>query len=299
MSTTTTSATTTVLVYGGKGWIASQIIPLFQEQGWNVVCSQKRADNTSEVRKEIATVKPDRVVCLLGRTHGEGINSIDYLEQPGKLVDNLRDNLYAPLSLSMICSFAGIHFTYLGTGCIFDDPDPTTVVHTEMDDPNFWGSSYSTVKGFTDRLMRSVHNKNILNVRIRMPITSDNHPRNFITKIVSYQNIFNMPNSMTVLPTLLPVMVDMIKNKSSGTVNLVNPGVITHNEILEMYKTHVDPEKTWTNVTREEHDAMLSSKRSNNQLSTDVLEALYPDVPTIHDAVKECILAMAKANTTM
>ena len=45
---------------------------------------------------------------------------------------------------------------------------------------------------------------NVLNLRIRMPITGDYNKRNFITKITTYEYICSIPNSMTVLPELLP-----------------------------------------------------------------------------------------------
>ena len=91
------------------------------------------------------------------------------------------------------------HFSYLGTGCIFeyDDSHPQPLVDDEdrqsgklvstpvdgfceTDLPNFHGSSYSIVKGFTDRM---VHHLPILNLRIRMPITDSNNPRNLLQKL--------------------------------------------------------------------------------------------------------------------
>jgi 3,5-epimerase/4-reductase len=48
------------------------------------------------------------------------ILSTDYLEKPGKLVENVRDNLFAPIALAILCKDRGIHFTYMGTGCIFN-----------------------------------------------------------------------------------------------------------------------------------------------------------------------------------
>ncbi len=76
----------------------------------------------------------------------------------------------------------------MGTGCIFDydQAHPFGQVDTgfvEKDLPNFFGSSYSTVKGYTDRLMHALYDKTTLNVRIRMPITDEINARNFITKI--------------------------------------------------------------------------------------------------------------------
>lgn len=280
-----------ILLFGAKGWIASHITPLFHAKGWSVIAADVRADDTEAVCRVLDTEKPDRVVSLIGRTHGPGYNSIDYLEQPGKLCENVRDNLFAPLSLGMLCSERNIHFTYLGTGCIFSDADPSLHMYTENDHPNFFGSSYSTVKGFTDRLMKLLEG-NTLNVRIRMPITADLHPRNFITKIVGYERICSVPNSMSVLPTLLPILVDMIERGTTGTVNLVNPGLISHNDVLEMYRDTVDPSKTWTNFDVQEQDMILQSKRSNNQLDTRHLQSMYPHVPPIHIAVQACMDAI-------
>ena len=90
-----------------------------------------------------------------------------------------------------------------------------------------------------------MHLTNTLNIRIRMPITSKSNQRNFITKITSYEKICSIPNSMSVLDELIPIMIDMIFKKHTGTINMVNPGVISHNEILDMYKEIVDPDFTW------------------------------------------------------
>ena len=117
------------------------------------------------------------------------------------------------MSLALICKECSVHLTYLGTGCIFkfDDEHPHGKEingFNEESEPNFFESSYSIVKGFTDRLMHLM-DSNVLNLRIRMPIVDNEHPRNFITKIVNYEKICNCPNSMTVLPELLPMALDM------------------------------------------------------------------------------------------
>lgn len=249
-----------------------------------------RADNEAAVVDALDRHAPSHVLCLIGRTHGSGYNTIDYLEQPGKLVDNIRDNLYAPLVLALLCKARGIHLTYLGTGCIFNQQDPVSRAYKETDQPDFFGSSYSIVKGFTDRVMHLLDG--VLNVRIRMPITAEIHPRNFITKITTYAKVCSIPNSMTVLPNLLPIMMDMMERRREGTVNLTNPGVISHNEILEMYRDIVDPSFTWQNFTLEEQDAILASKRSNNQLDTSLLEGEYKNVKNIRDAVRDCLVEM-------
>jgi 3,5-epimerase/4-reductase len=277
-----------VLIYGSKGWIGKQMIRILSERKIEFVEGTSRVDS-EHVATEIDQVQPTHVISLIGRTHGTILNkvysTIDYLEQEGKLVENIKDNLYSPVVLAILCSRRNIHYTYLGTGCIFKS-EHYEDGFDESSLPNFYGSSYSIVKGFTDRLM---HMYPILNVRIRMPIDNEPNPRNFITKIVNYEKICSVPNSMTVLPELLPYVVDMMIGCITETINLTNPGVISHNEILEMYKDIVDPSFTWTNFSQEEQRSILASDRSNNYLHTDKIEQLFPNIQPIHAAIRKCL----------
>ena len=277
-----------ILFFGHKGWIGNQFLDILLKNNIEVILTSVRADDEKNVENEINTHKPTHIVSFIGRTHGEGINSVDYLEQPGKLKENICDNLYAPIVLSILSSKYKIHYTYIGTGCIFNDNDHLLSSYTETDIPNFYGSSYSIVKGYTDRLQH-MFNDNTLNLRIRMPITNFKHPRNFISKIVGYDNICSMTNSMSVLPDLLPIIFDMMQNKLTGTFNMINKGVISHDEILNIYKTIIDSTLKWSNITLEEQNNILKSKRSNCQLNSNKLYELYPNIPDIHTSVKNCI----------
>jgi dTDP-4-dehydrorhamnose reductase len=287
-----------ILIYGSKGWIGGMFIELLNKDFNNIKyhIGSARADNIKEVMSELDNIKPTHVISFIGRTHGPGYSTIDYLEQEGKLVENIRDNLFSPFILAQLCNQYNIHYTYLGTGCIFKYDDNINTFN-EDDMPNFFGSSYSIVKGYTDSMMKMY--KNVLNLRIRMPITNTMNPRNFITKITNYKKICSMPNSMTVLPTLLPYIVDMMKNNITGTINLTNPGVISHNEILELYKEIVDNNIKWENFTEEEQRRILLSDRSNNHLDTTKLSNMYPDVKHIKDAVIECLIEYKKTNNRL
>ena len=132
--------------------------------------------------------------------------------------------------------------------------------------------------------------ENTLNLRIRMPITGIKNDRNFITKITKYEKICSIKNSMTVLDELLPIVLDMMKNNTTGTINLTNPGLISHNEILEMYREIVDNTFKWNNFTIDEQNAILDAGRSNNYLDTTRLTSLYPNVSNIKNAVRTCLI---------
>lgn len=280
------------LVFGSKGWIGEKVLNYIADRGDVAVCATARADDPEEVAKEFDLHQPDQVVCTIGRTHGPGFSTIDYLEQKGMTHTNIRDNLFAPFVLARMSESRGIHLTYLGTGCIFTSYEGD-VSFTEDSLPNFFGSQYSVVKGFTDRMMKIL--PGVLNCRIRMPITSDDSPRNFITKITKYERIHSVPNSMSVLEELLPIMLDMAAKREVGTVNLTNPGVISHNEVLELYKKYVDPALTWKNFNEKELMTAIVAPRSNNKLDTSRLQAFAPNVRSIHDAVVVTMKQMAKS----
>ena len=291
-----------LLVYGTNGWIGALFTDILKRENIEFVCGKSRVDDKNNLFSEITSIQPTHVISFIGRTHGKirdkVYTTIDYLEEEGKLLENVRDNLYSPILLAELCKLQNIHYTYLGTGCIFkfDENHPFGKEENGFDEnslPNFFGSSYSVVKGYTDQLMHLYEDK-VLNLRIRMPITGEKNGRNFITKIVNYEKVCSVPNSMTILPELLVYLIDMMKNKITGTMNLTNPGLISHNEILTMYKEIVDPLFTWKNFSQEEQRKILSADRSNNFLDTTRLETLYPQVSNIKDGVRKCLMEYRK-----
>jgi 3,5-epimerase/4-reductase len=178
----------------------------------------------------------------------------------------------------------------MGTGCIFEyDLEHTTEVgFKESSKPNFFGSGYSTAKGFTDRLMEEEFGNTVLNVRIRMPISAKPGHRNFISKIISYKRICSIPNSMTVMEDILPRLVDCMDMKLRGTLNATNPGVIDHQTILNWYKQYQNPEHTWEEITNHELvTSCVKAGRSNNFLDTTRIESLFPDIPHIRASVEK------------
>ena len=126
---------------------------------------------------------------------------------------------------------------------------------------------------------------NVLNLRIRMPISSTINDRNFITKITKYSKICSMSNSMTVLDDFFPIFIDMLLKKKTGTYNCTNPGTINHNEILTKYKEIINNGFVWENMSINEQNAVLKSERSNNCLNTDKIIKEYPKLKNIKESI--------------
>lgn len=90
---------------------------------------------------------------------------------------------------------------------------------------------------------------------------------------------------MTILHDLLPVSLDMSAKRLTGTYNFTNPGTLSHNDILDLYKQYIDPKFTYVNFTEEEQSKILKAGRSNNELDTSKLLAAYPDIPPAKQSI--------------
>uniref|UniRef100_A0A6C0J576 NAD-dependent epimerase/dehydratase domain-containing protein n=1 Tax=viral metagenome TaxID=1070528 RepID=A0A6C0J576_9ZZZZ len=265
----------TFLVVGHTGWIGSMITNELNKRKQKWIGTTCRPENQASFEQELIASNASNVIVCIGRTYGPGFNNIDYLEQPGKLQTNIRDNLFGPTIIAILCNKYKIHCTYIGSGCIFEYTNYQKTFY-ENSIPNFFGSSYSTVKGYTDLLMR---NLNVLNVRIRMPITSKDEPRNLISKLISYSSICSIENSMTVMDDIVPCIIELVLMNITGTINMTNPGTISHNTILSLYKKHVDPSFTWVNIES-------YNNRSNNCLDTTLFQTYFPHIKNINESVE-------------
>merc|ERR1712029_358687 len=129
------------------------------------------------------------------------------------------------------------------------------------------------------------------------PISDDLIHRNFVTKIVKYERVVNIPNSMTVLYEMLPASLAMAKKGLTGVYNFTNPGVISHNEVLDLYIKYIDPTYTYKNFTIDEQSKVIKAGRSNNQLDTTKLIKDMPEgivINHIKKAVELCFQRMKK-----
>lgn len=276
----------TILLYGATGWIGSKLQSML-----DLVPATSRLDDYGSIGPELDRVQPSCVLLAAGLT---GRPNIDWCEDHKTEV--LDVNVIGTSVLASECHRRQIHLIYFGTGCIYEY-DSTHPIggpgFTETDPPNFDKSYYSRTKILTERILADFDN--VLILRLRMPLTPDLHPRNFITKIIGYPKVINVPNSMSVLDDLLPIVPKLIQQRVTGILNFVNPGTISHNQILDLYRTYIDPTFQYTNFSLEDQAKILKAGRSNNQLDTSRLLAIA-DVPPIDQAIISLFEKMASMN---
>ncbi|KAI5808562.1 hypothetical protein DFH27DRAFT_230314 [Peziza echinospora] len=281
------------LVWGGEGWVAGHLKRLLESQGKEVYTTTVRMEDREAVTKVLSDIKPTHVFNAAGCT---GRPNVDWCED--NVEATIRSNVTGTLNLTDVCYLMGIHCTVFATGCIYEYDDEHPIGgngFTEEDEPNFSGSFYSFTKAKVEAMMK--YYSNVLILRLRMPVSDDLHPRNFVTKITSYERVVNIPNSNTILADLLPASIILAENSETGVYNFTNPGAISHNEVLKLFKQYVRPSFEWKNFTVEEQSRVIKAGRSNCKLDTTKLVTKLKEynyeVPEIHLAYKQCFMRMA------
>ena len=280
------------LVFGGKtGWIGQNIVSILTELGHETKCAQSRLENRESIEAEIKSIKPDYIINAAGII---GKPNVDWCEENKE--ETIRVNVIGTLNLADIAYIHNIHLTNISTGCIYEydekHPMKSGIGFTEEEEPNFDGSFYSRTKILMEKLI--LEYPNVLNLRIKMPI-SQNLERGFIGKIKRYKKLVNIPNSLCVLEELLPIAVDMTLKNIKGNYNFVNPGAITHNEVIGLYKQYIDPSHTYENFTIKEHNKILKARRANAELDASKLLSLYPRISPIKDAITQLFISANKS----
>ena len=89
----------------------------------------------------------------------------------------------------------------------------------------------------------------------------------------------------------------MAENKVTGVYNFTNPGAISHNEVLALYKKYIKPDFAWKNFTLEQQAKVIKAGRSNCELdSTKLVKKLGEYgivIPEVHVAYDSCFQRMA------
>ena len=238
--------------------------------------------NVENLKEFLDKEKPDIVINAIGKT---GRPNIDWCEDNKQAT--IESNTIVAANLCIECSKRNIYFVHLGSGCIYYG-DNNGSGFTEEDEPNFYESQfYAKTKILSEKILKEFPS---LILRIRMPIDDKSHSRNLIDKLLNYEKVIDIQNSMTTIPHMLKAIKILIEKRKTGIYNLVNPGTISAEEIMNLYKELIDPNHHFIKLSIEGLDLITKGKRSNCILNTNKLKSEGIFLPEIHDAVKECLL---------
>lgn len=272
----------------GAGFIASHL-------SYELI-KERLEPNTNQIKSVLEKYKPDTIINCIGFC---GQPNIDQCEiEKNKTIEA---NTTIPIILATECEKLGIKLIHISSGCIFQGTSPHKKViknkkieeidggweETDFAQPP---SFYSHTKYAADLVIGNLPNTTCL--RIRMPISNRNNPRNFINKIINYPKIINVPNSMTFVEDLVKCIDFFIDNDKNGIYNVVNPQPLTAVQIVLEYSKY-KPQHTFSVLTEKQLNKLTIAKRSNCILSADKLLkegfVMSPSIEMLQKTMKEFI----------
>ncbi len=266
-----------ILVFG-KGWLGNKFAEYFNAPLPDIDICYAEA-----VRGALLGHEPDVVINAAGKV---GRPNIDWCESHKEEV--AYSNIAGPIVLAKVCNDLGVKFVHLSSGCLWDQKlDATEEDHPEP--PSF----YSFSKAAADNILMSLDIQPLI-LRLRMPLCGERNNRNLITKVAGYEKITGLPNSMTYVDDLITTTQALIEANASGIFNVVNPGVTSLPEIMDLYKKYVDPTHEYSVISKEELLTFTAAGRSDCTLNTDKLNSLGISLPPLQDRLVESMEKYSK-----
>jgi len=241
---------------------------------------------------------PDILINCIGKT---GRPNIDACEDCKEEVAEI--NTALPILLANVCLKKGIRLIQINSGCIFYGESKNVTKNiwnpvklnydkicgadygwkeTDFANPK---SFYSKTKYACDLAIGDMSNVTIL--RIRMPISNRNNPRNFINKIRGYKQIIDIPNSVTFMDDLVRCIDWFSKNDLYGIYHVTNPEPLTAVTVMKEYQKYVNHE--FEIISEEELDKITKAKRSNCIINCDKLNSSGFQMTPTEEILDKCM----------
>lgn len=189
-------------------------------------------------------------------------------------------NVTGAIQAAQVCKQAGVGHVFISSACIFESVDVGDV-RFEDADPNP-KCFYSLTKWMAEEMVADAC-PNALIPRIRLPLSSVPHPRNTITKILSYERLVDTKESVTVIEDFVPALMGLMEHEIAGRVHLVNSGLTSAAEIATAFG------KTFKAFTKKGfRDQMVLDGRAR-RVSTIVSSNIVPPLPNITARLPEIV----------
>lgn len=268
----------TTLIFGA-GWLGTQ----WAERLGARLTTTDIADEAA-VGTCLDAEQPTRIINAAGAT---GSPNVDALET--QIARTYRSNVIGPIVLASACRDRGIAMTHLGSGCIYTG-DQGGAGYAEDEPATFDGSLYARTKAVCETALRDF---DVLQLRIRLPIAARPGPRNLLTKLLAFDRVVSVANSITVLDDFWSPAEALIERGETGVWNMVNDGVERHDELLGLWRELVQPNHAFSLIETAALEATLAARRSNCVLSTAKLHAAGLALPDVAESLPRLVRAYA------
>jgi dTDP-4-dehydrorhamnose reductase len=199
---------------------------------------------------------------------------------------NIHGNVLLPAALSHACRELDVPLTHLSTGCLFDEQREYTEEDTPTRGWDGYCGAYVGAKLMAEKVVLEHPESYVL--RIRLPFDEQDHPRNYLSKLARFDEVFDHVNSLTHRGDFAKAAVDLWQRQAEwGIYHVVNPrqiGTVTITARLQINGVRVPG---WR--VRKTKDT------TGCRLSTDKLRKAGIIMRPVEEAVNEAIKNWRKA----
>lgn len=258
----------------GKGFIGRRL-----QKEFNCQILDTKIYSYWDAEAEIKKFEPKIIINCIGHIG----NNVDECEKD--LDKTLTANSFTPLILAEFALRNNIRLIHISSGCIYHYDYSKDTPIGENKNPDFFALFYSRTKIYSEQALVALSKKYpILITRIRIPLDDYPHPKNLLTKLITYRKVIDLPNSITYIPDFVSAISHLIKIEACGVFNVVNKSSLRYSELMEIYKKYV-PDFTYDIIDYKK----LNSVRTNLILSTEKLENTGFKIRDIHKVLEECV----------
>ena len=227
------------------------------------------------------------------------INCAGYIGKPNvdacesNKTATIKGNVTFPAMIAQLCREKNIRLAHISSGCIYSGYDKkyTEDCPSDFDFQN--GSFYSGTKDLAETQVKQI-NPDAHIFRLRIPFDSINNPRNYITKILSYNKLLDAENSLSHRGDFVRYCLDLLCKAPAGVYNVTNPGSLTTREVVDMLEFWF--RKKFNQLGKEFHffestrafSEITSAPRSNCVLATEKTQKFIKMRP-VKDAMNDAI----------
>ena len=265
----------------GKGFIGERL-----QKEFNCQIDGSMVNSFSDAQKLVKKYNPKIIINCIGIT---GKNNVDDCEN--EIDATLLANSFIPLILAEVALRNNIKLVHISSGCIFNYDYKKNKAIDENSLDYFFKLFYSRSKIYSEKPLELLaRDYNILIARIRIPLLNAKHPKNVLDKLLRYNKVIDMPNTITYIPDFIEAIKHLIKIDARGIYNIVNKGGLRYPDLMKVYQKYVPSCKFQIIALNK-----LGLVRTNLLLSIRKLEKSGFKVRNINSVLDECVKEYLKS----
>ena len=288
-----------LLILGGSGYVGSVFdnSPHYTQSEVKVV-SRNELDYSNHVSL-VTLIKDLRASFVINAAGFTGKPNVDACESAK--YECLLGNAVLPGIIREVCEDLKIPWGHISSGCIYSGRRADGKGWTEEDEPNFSFRSppcsfYSGTKALGEEVLEGAENCFVW--RLRIPFNHEPSPRNYLQKLLNYENLLEAENSVSHLKEFCQKCVECFtKDVEPGVYNMTNPGSITTRQVTEwMVKEGLTDKKfKFFNSEEEFMNKAAIAPRSNCVLDTTKAEKAGIGMRPVEEAMIDSIRKMRQS----